>query len=198
MLKAKIKSFIRKKMGKDSKKNIENLAVFLVLLIVTVVAINMIWKDEDKEGKDYSYKVLANVSEENSNNFENEEYNLEEKLEDILCKMEGVGKTKVLITYSETSEVVPMYSQSESTSVTEETDSGGGTRKQETSNLNKEVITNSNNDAITKTVVLPKVEGVIVIAKGAKNVAIKTNIIQAVSAVTGVATYKVQVFPMED
>ena len=44
---------------------------------------------------------------------------------------------------------------------------------------------------------LPKIEGAIVIAEGAGNANVKANIIQAVAAVTGVATYKVQVFPMD-
>ena len=103
----------------------------------------------------------------------------------------------VLITYSQTSTVVPMYSETESSTITEETDSGGGTRKQESSNINKEVITDGENKAITQTVMFPKIEGAIVIAEGGENVTIKTNIIQAVSAVTGLATYKVQVFEMK-
>ena len=110
--------------------------------------------------------------------------------------MSGVGKVKVLVTYSQTSSVIPMYSENESTSITEEIDSGGGTRKQESTNLNKEVVTDGQNNAITKTIVLPKVEGAIVIAEGGGNANIKANIIQAVAAVTGVATYKVQVFQM--
>ena len=73
----------------------------------------------------------------------------------------------------------------------------GGTRKQTTSNKDKEVITDGNNKVITQTIVLPEVEGVIVLAEGGKDVNVKTNIIQAVSAVTGVSTYKVQVFQME-
>ena len=139
---------------------------------------------------------MAENTENKSNNINNNEYDLQKELEDILSKMQGVGKTKVLITYFQTSSIIPMYSETESTSVTEEKDSGGGTRKQETSNVNKEVITNNNNDAITKTVVLPKVEGAIIIAEGGGNANIKANIIQAVTAVTGIASYKVQVFEM--
>ena len=40
-------------------------------------------------------------------------------------------------------------------------------------------------------------EGAIITAKGADNVAVKTNIIQAVEAVTGLATHKIQVFEMD-
>ena len=59
------------------------------------------------------------------------------------------------------------------------------------------MITDGDNKAITQTVILPKVEGAIVIAEGGGNATTKANIIQAVSAVTGLATYKVQVFEMQ-
>lgn len=197
MLKEKFKKFIAKKTQGDNKKNIENLVVFLILLIITVIAINTIWnKEEKQEENNLEYKTLANIDKEDSNILETNEYDLETKLEDILCKMEGIGKVKVLITYSQTSSVVPMYSQTESTSVTEETDSNGGTRKEESSNVNKEVVTNGESQAITQTVLLPKVEGAIVIAEGGENALAKSNIVQAVSAVTGLATYKIQVFEM--
>lgn len=197
MLKEKIKKFIVKKTQGDNKKNIENLVVFLILLIITVIAINTIWNKEEKQDENnLEYKTLANIDKEDSNILETNEYDLETKLEDILCKMEGIGKVKVLITYSQTSSVVPMYTQTESTSVTEETDSNGGTRKQESSNVNKEVVTNGESKPITQTVLLPKVEGAIVIAEGGGNALTKSNIVQAVSAVTGLATYKIQVFEM--
>lgn len=197
MLKEKIKNFISKKTDGDNKKNIENLVVFLILLIITVIAINMIWgKKEEQEEEQSSYKVIASKTE-NSNIIEEDEYDLQVELEDILSKMDGIGKVDVLITYSQTSTVIPMYSQTESSTMTEETDSGGGSRKQESSNLNKEIVTDGDNNAITQTVMFPKVEGAIVIAEGGGNVTIKSNIIQAVSAVTGLATFKVQVFEMQ-
>ena len=43
---------------------------------------------------------------------------------------------------------------------------------------------------------MPKVEGAIIIAEGGENVTIKSNIIQAVSAVTGLPSHKIQVFKM--
>lgn len=197
MLKEKIKNFITKKTEGNNKKNIENLVVFLILLIITVIAINMIWgKEEEQVEEQASYKVLASQTE-NSNIIEESEYDLQAELEDILSKMDGIGKVDVLITYSQTSTVVPIYSETESSTITEETDSGGGTRKQESSNVNKEIITDGENNAITQTVMFPKVEGAIVIAEGGGNATIKSNVIQAVSAVTGLATYKVQVFEMQ-
>ena len=43
---------------------------------------------------------------------------------------------------------------------------------------------------------MPKIEGAVIIAEGGKNAEIKTNIIQAVAAATGISTYKIQVFEM--
>ena len=43
---------------------------------------------------------------------------------------------------------------------------------------------------------MPKVEGAIVIAEGAGDAMVRTNIIQAVSAVTGLPAHRIQVFEM--
>ena len=113
--------------------------------------------------------------------------------------MSGVGKVDVLITYSETSEVVAMYNEKYTSSSTEETDTNGGVRKIEETDTNKEIIfeeTDGEKTPITQKLVMPKIEGAIVTAEGAGNVNIKTNIIQAVSAATGLATYRIQVFEM--
>jgi len=201
MVKEKIKSLVEKKTKGNSKKTIENLIVFLILLVVTIVAINTIWggepnNDEIKPGQE-QYKVLAD--EINESNFsENTAYNLEDELEDILAKISGVGKVQVLITYSETSQVVAMHNEVKNTSKTEETDTNGGIRVIESSDENKEIIVDSENNPITEKIVMPKIEGAIVIAEGGENVNIKTDIIQAVAAVTGLSTHKIQVFKMSN
>ena len=41
-----------------------------------------------------------------------------------------------------------------------------------------------------------KIEGAIITAQGASSIYVKTNIIQAVEAVTGLAVHKIQVFEM--
>ena len=55
---------------------------------------------------------------------------------------------------------------------------------------------NGEKTPITQKVVQPKIEGAIITAKGANNADTKANIIQAVEAVTGLATHKIQVFEM--
>lgn len=208
MLKESIKKFkesISKQKEQNNKKNIENLVVFLILLIITIIAINTIWggkkEETNQENGNTSYKKLAeNINNSiDSNNSQLNEYNLEENLEDILSKIAGVGKVKVLVTYSETSEVVAMYNEKNTLNNTEETDINGGVRKIEKTDTDKEIIyeeKNGQKTPITQKVIMPKIEGAIVTAEGASNPAIKTNIIQAVSAATGISTYRIQVFEM--
>ena len=52
-------------------------------------------------------------------------------------------------------------------------------------------------EPITKNTESPKMEGAIIVAEGAENIDVKTNIIEAVEAATGLATHKIQVFKME-
>ncbi len=206
MLKDKFQIFktkLTKNMEGNNKRKIENLVVLLVLLIITVIAINIIWGDKKQEvkqnGTNDINKQLAQHIDNNSNNQELNEYNLKQSLEDILSKISGVGKVQVLITYSETSEVVAMYNEKSTSSNTEETDANGGVRKIESTDTDKEVIFEENEGEktpITQKVVMPKIEGAIITAEGAGNANIKTNIIQAVSAATGLSAYRIQVFEM--
>ena len=107
-----------KKLFQDKNKKIENLIVFLVILVITLIIINNIIKDdESQEQTNYSNAELAAVSSENV--ITND---LEKRLENILSKMDGVGKVSVLITYSESSSIIPLYNENTKKSVTEETD----------------------------------------------------------------------------
>ena len=189
---------------KDHKRKIENLVVFVILIIVTLIVINQIW-NEQEEGKqsmqneEVDDKVLA--SQEITENMvsSSSSTDLENSLETILGNIEGVGKVKVLITYSESSQTVPMFNEDTSISATEETDTNGGSRKISQENTKKEVIyqeVDGEKIPITQSVIMPTIEGAIITAVGAGNATVKSNIIQAVEAATGLATHKIQVFPM--
>lgn len=189
----------------NNKKKIENLVIFLVLLIITIIAINVILGDNKDSNKNNNaensaYKQLANEINNNSSNIsQNSEYTLKEELEGVLSKIYGVGQVEVLITYSETSEVVPMYNEKYTESTTQETDTNGGVRTIQQADNSKEIIYEEQSGEkvpITKKVISPKIEGAIIIAEGASNTNTKVNIIQAVEAVTGLPTHKVQVFEM--
>lgn len=177
---------------KNDKRKRENLIVFLILLIITLIVVNKILeKDEEivpnenlvelvSSSQDESYEILA-------------ENNLETRLKEILSKINGVGAVDVLLTYSETSSIYPLYNENISESIST-SESGDVT---ETKTQNKEIFTNSKDEAVIQKKTYPKLEGAIIIAKGASNLDVKTNIIYAVEAVTGLLTHKIQVFEMK-
>ena len=192
----KLKSIIKQEENPEgnNKKKIENLVFFIVVLIITIVVINVIWNGNKKTNNQEtnidnkklaeSQNTLSGTSDIQNSNTQNE---LETKLEKILSKIQGVGEVQVCINYQESAEVVAMYNENSKTSSTEETDT------------QKDIIYKEDNGEktpITKKVVQPKIEGAIITAKGANNAETKTNIIQAVEAVTGLATHKIQVFEM--
>ena len=119
----KLKEMFSLKMEGNNKKKIENLVVFVIILIITIVVINTIWNGETEIAENTQTntdKVLAKLE---SNEEEESSNNLEQKLEVILQNIEGVGKVKVLLTYSESSTTVAMYNEDSTKSDTEETDS---------------------------------------------------------------------------
>ena len=207
MFKDKLKKIVGNSEGQgNNKRKIENLVFLVIILIITVVIINYVWsgdKSSNKKVTNSAGKQLATTN--SSQTLVSSQYNntesisLEEKLEDILSKIEGVGSVKVFINYSESSETVAMYNENSKTSTTEETDKSGGTRKVEQTDSQKEVIYQEQNGTKTPIVqktVEPKIEGAIITAKGAGDINVKTSIIQAVEAATGLATHKIQVFTM--
>ena len=203
MFKNKLKEIIKSDdSDENNKKKIENLVFFVILLIATIVMINYIWngrKTSNKTLTNTAGKQLAMTDNSSSTSIKDSE-NLEQKLESILSQIQGVGEVQVFINYSESSETVAMYNENTKTSTTEETDTSGGTRKVESTDSQKELVYQEDNGEkapIIQKTVQPKIEGAIITAKGASNATVKTNIVQAVEAATGLATHKIQVFEMK-
>ena len=195
--------FLRKLTSKEgenqNKKKIENLVFLIIILIVTIIIINAIWKKDEnsnntpKDTNSLSGKILAD----NSKNEVSNQTELETKLENILSTIKNVGKVNVLINYSESSSLVPLYNESTTTSSTEEGDSGGGTRNVTETESKKDVVfseSSGQKQPVTEKKVMPTIQGAIITAEGAKDANVKTNIINAVGAVTGLSIDKIQVF----
>ena len=195
--------FLRKLTSKEgenqNKKKIENLVFLIIILIVTIIIINAIWKKDEnsnnttKDTNSLSGKILAD----NSKNEVSNQTELETKLENILSTIKNVGKVNVLINYSESSSLVPLYNESTTTSSTEEGDSGGGTRNVTETESKKDVVfseSSGQKQPVTEKKVMPTIQGAIITAEGAKDANVKTNIINVVGAVTGLSIDKIQVF----
>lgn len=199
MLKEKFQSLIKSEDGK-SKKNLENAIVFVIILVVTIIIINTILggnesKKEEKTTQDNSAQLVNSDVESVETSGDTEK-----SIKQILSKINGVGKVEVLITYSESSQVVAMYNEKNNESQTKEEDKSGGTRTIQENTTDKEIVYKEENGKkvpVTEKVVMPKMEGALIVAEGANNAEVKTNIIQAVEALTGLATHKIQVLEMK-
>ncbi len=200
MLKEKIQKFkenATKSDNKNNKKKVENLVVGILILIVTVIAINTILSDNSNKQESKNTNATTNTAVTQTEQANSE--SLEDRLKNILSKIDGVGKVDVLISYSESSQIVPMYNENIKETSTEEQDESGGTRVITENDVQKDVIYQEDNGQktpITQKTINPKIEGTIITAEGASNINVKENIIQAVSAATGIASHKIQVFEM--
>lgn len=203
MIKEKINDLIKPEKETNNKKKIESMIVFIIILVITIIAINSIWNSDKKssnEETNTSNKKLANNNEISLNEETYNNNSLEENLESILSSMSGVGKAKVFINYSESSTVEAMYNETTKESSTEETDTSGGVRTIQQTDTQKDVIYSEESGSktpVTQKVTNPTIEGAIITAEGANNSNVKANIISAVSAATGLASHKIQVFKMD-
>ena len=168
-----------KKISKDktetkSKKKIENLIFLIIILIITYLAIKNIWTDNKEDVKEENQntsigKILSN------NSIENSKDELEQKLENILSTIKNVGDVKVFINYKESSNIMPLYDETTTTSNTEEGDSSGGTRNVTQTETQKEIVFSQNSgetEAIIQKTTMPVIEGAIVTADGAADATI--------------------------
>lgn len=196
----KIKEIIQSFKSKEvsTKKKIENLVFFLVMLVLIVVGINYIWFNNPDEVDLDNTNIVDNTSDKSktvySDSITND--NLEERLEQILTKVNGVSNVNVLITYSNNTKVLPIYNIEDSQTVTNETDSTGGKRDVTEKSYTKEVVfdeKSSTKTVIVETQINPTVSGVIVVANYNNDINVKQQIISAVATVTNISEYKVQV-----
>ena len=179
--------------NKFKNKKIENLISFLVILIITLIIINRILKNDSKKSNSINTTNTVELVKQNLNSKDN----LEEKLENILSKMDGIGDVEVLITYSQSSSINPLYNENSSSSTTEENANTDNKKITQTQSNSKEILVDSSANPIVQATLSPKIEGAIITAQGAQKATIKADIVSAVEAATGLETHKIQVFEMK-
>lgn len=181
----------------ERKKLIENSIIVIVIGIIIVIAGGALFdRQEDKAPVQQS---LEGTTEQQVGNVmkPDEKSELEKKLEEILSKINGAGKVDVLVTYESGNELIPATDTSKKENVTQERDSGGGTRDVKSNEMESKVVFEDQGGS-KKPVILkelqPGVKGVIIVAEGATDPRVKENLSKAVQVITGVAIHKVQVF----
>ena len=124
---------------------------------------------------------------------------LEEKLRNALAKVADVGKVEVMITLKSSRELVVEKEQPIVRSTTSETDSQGGNREVVEMDSRENTVYRTDGSAsepyVVKTLV-PRVEGVLVIAEGVGKGTVSHSIVEIVQALFDLEAHKVKVVKM--
>lgn len=193
--------FLRKLFKDKDKKTAQSLALMAALGIILLIMSKTLFKSSNNQED----KILNETKEEdllnNETDFNDYEDKVEKKLKALLSKVEGVGNVEVMVTVSYSSEIVMAEDKSSNEVTTTETDSQGGTRENSNKTTdNKTIIIQSPGGGQTPIIVkeiVPKIEGVIIVAEGGENVLVKQALINSAVTVLGVEPHKVQVLKMK-
>lgn len=182
-----------------SRENLVVLVLVGILLVIIVIPIN----EPEAEQKSAEQKVGENVLAQTAPDEYEKCYAyaayLEKELEEILSEVKGVGEVSVMITLEASEEVVTQKDETLVLNETAEKDAQGGTRTVTGTDKKEETIyyKNGNEETpyITKTK-LPKISGVLVVAKGAGNATVKKRIVEIAQALFAVEAHKITVVEM--
>ncbi len=127
-----------------------------------------------------------------------EEEKLEEKLQPVLAKIRGVGDVSVSVTLASGSRTEYAVNASTTVNTTKESDADGGEKNTTQSSSNDTIVFKDNDE--TPVVVQesrPQVQGVLIVAEGGDDTAVRSQITAAVSALLDIPVHKITVCATE-
>lgn len=164
-------------------KNIEIVAALVILAIVLIVYTGI----NNASGRISKSKANDSLSTDSDK--------LELKLEGILSDISGAGKVRVMITYNGSVEYVTANTSNINTNTSTDNNRTNST----TSTTISPVIINSNGSS--KPVIIkeiePSIKGVIVVAEGADNIAVRLELMRAVMVALNIGAENIEIFPMK-
>lgn len=204
-----LEKLIKKSNDNDDKKiNIGSLFI-LILVGVLLVILSGAFKEKSiftsgnlKNSNTNLTSTEQNTSADVGKNelSRTEEEEIENKLKETLENMQGVGKVQVMIYFKGGEEQVPAININDSTSLTEEKDVDGGTRKITQKNDGRSIVMMNTENGTEPFVVKkfkPEVTGVCIVAEGAENNLTKLEIQKAVINLFDLTENKVNVYAMK-
>jgi stage III sporulation protein AG len=169
-----------------------------LILVLTGILILIIALPTDTKEKKQAEEAKENISKEN-NTMEASKDEIERKLEDILEKIDGAGDVKVMITYQDSGTQVVEKDKNTSENSLEESDSTGGVRSTKEQQLQESTVyedADAGNTPFVSKELLPKVEGILIVASGGDNQKVKQNISEAVLALFQVEAHRIKIVKM--
>lgn len=122
---------------------------------------------------------------------------MEQKLEELLAAVKGVGKVRVMITLNDYGEKEILKDQQSSSSSLNETDASGGTRVNISSEQEETTIYDGENQPFVTRETAAKVSGILVICEGGGNSEVVFEIVSAAEALFGVPAHRIVVLEMK-
>lgn len=188
----KMQDFMQKIKEKKLKRS-DWLILVLAGILILIIAL-----PTDTKEKKQAEKSKENISKEN-NTMEASKDEIERKLEDILEKIDGAGDVKVMITYQDSGTQVVEKDKNTSENSLEESDSTGGVRSTKEQRLQESTVyedADAGNTPFVSKELLPKVEGILIVASGGDNQKVKQNISEAVLALFQVEAHRIKIVKM--
>ena len=188
----KMQDFMQKIKEKKLKRS-DWLILVLAGILILIIAL-----PTDTKEKKQAEEAKENISKEN-NTMEASKDEIERKLEDILEKIDGAGDVKVMITYQDSGTQVVEKDKNTSANSVEESDSTGGVRSTKEQQLQESTVyeeADAGNTPFVSKELLPKVEGILIVASGGDNQKVKQNISEAVLALFQVEAHRIKIVKM--
>ena len=129
------------------------------------------------------------------------EEDLEKRVKKVLRNVEGVGEVDVMIVLKSTEEKIYRTDRSTASSSISEEDSGGGTRKTETKELEESTVLTGGSGStgpVLEKELKPEIAGIVISAQGGGSPSIKAEISAAMEALFDVPQHKIKVLKRVD
>lgn len=168
-------------------KNIKHIEIYICIIFISLLLVIYFVSFSPQK----TSKTTSLIEAESENYFVSSlEYskNMEEKLKSVLSNLKGVKNVQVLVSVSSGGEIVIANDIEEKT-----IEENGG--KNVTITKTPIIVTeNGTSKPIILVEVLPKINGVIVVAGGAEDVNVRLNIYKAIEAIISIPSENIQVF----
>lgn len=144
------------------------------------------------------YLIYTQVNDKTSVDEAADSSELAEKVAGIVSSIEGVGKCEILITYDGSESVEIAYDEETVTTVTTDSDGNSDRTVENTTTTSTPVIITV--DGVQQPLIVSttpaKIQGIVVVAEGGDDVAVKLKIIDAICALLKVDGSKIKVYKM--
>lgn len=162
-------------------KNIKHIELYVAIILGAVIVLIYLSTTSGANVKSQQTSTTNFATIQEYSNF------LENKLENVLASIEGAGNVSAMITFESGTEFVYATNQE---SKTNSNTSSGVTTSTTTTSISPYT---KNAEGLIVKEILPKINGVIVVASGAKNTKVKLEIIKAIQAILEVPLANIEV-----